>query len=234
MNCVISAWSTCSSKLLERIANFSYFHSKKLTFLWLVIEWQKAGIWHWSMGFYSFRFYDWLLWVDFVENWILFAQLSVSGTYLFFGDKVNTLARHKIALKRTPARDFETAIRGRQYLAYLIGKRDKNVEFLIRYQRKMIDREMIYRWDGILINSDLLANNESAGHALKCLRFSPDVVQYLAGWWALLTFKNIILNGHCIQNQFMSWFHNITLSDVSGLLFARVRRAGRGNVWFFV
>lgn len=35
--------------------------------------------------------------------------------------------------------------------------------------------------------------------------------QYLTSWWALLTFKNIILNGHCIQMKFMSWFHNIRL-----------------------
>lgn len=53
--------------------------------------------------------------------------------------------------------------RGRQYLAYLIVENDKKAEFLIRYQRKMIDRGMIYRSDEYLsIPISRAGNNECA------------------------------------------------------------------------
>ena len=45
---------------------------------------------------------------------------------------------------------IQVAAAERQYLEFLINKRDKNVEFLIPYQRKLIDREMIYRLAKIL------------------------------------------------------------------------------------
>lgn len=113
----------------------------------------------------------------------------------FFGYKVNILS-----IKNWPQRFHR-----RQNLSYIWSQFEwQKVSFLIRYQRKMIDREMIYR----LRQEEKLINSKSsreqwvrADHALKCQLFSSDDVQYLASWWALLTFKNIILNGHCIQNS---------------------------------
>jgi hypothetical protein len=51
------------------------------------------------------------------------------------------------------------------------------------------------------------------------VEIKKNLLEYLASWWwALLTFENIILNGHCIQMKFMSWFHNIHLICFVGSL----------------
>lgn len=146
----------------------------------LVIEWQKAS-----------RF---LRLIVEKRNWMFdFVLLRTwRNAPLVFG-------------RRSTFFRFEENARARD-LVSLISARGQT-------KSRIFDRILIVKWFiGRSVDLSIpifgTENNESAGHALKCRSFlsssslsRADDVQYLTGWWALLTFKNIIFKGHCIQKS---------------------------------
>lgn len=185
--------SSCTSKLRRGLQISSLIG--KLTFLWIVIERQWAGIWHWSavcallFGEFRGKRRTFSFWQAFVDD-------GREGQQTFI-----ETPRKEIPQQRYGGRDNITHIWSAKNV-----RRQKRWIFdslSAKNDRSRNDLSTL-RYLSIQAEGTGPENNEYApvmrlNANFLCRR--PADGQYLASWWALLTFENIILNVHCIQKS---------------------------------
>lgn len=151
MNCAIPARS-CSYKLPETLVKFLFATNRKITFLCSADN--GAGIWHCDAFIHSiFWRFKHFLGIRFWRNFRFLTNVRRPWRSTFLGSEEkrrNQRSAHQQAPERFhSANTRQSRMRDHEGERH-DGRTKRFAEFLIRYQRKMIDREMIYRPLGYL------------------------------------------------------------------------------------